>query len=56
MKILCGIITYNPSIQRLTENIEAVINQTDHVLIFDNGSMNSSQINECIKKYNIKRR
>lgn len=52
MKILCGIITYNPSIQRLTENIEAVINQTDHVLIFDNGSMNSSQINECIKKYN----
>lgn len=51
MKILCGIITYNPNIKRLKENIGAVFNQVDYVLIFDNGSKNFRQINDCIIMY-----
>lgn len=44
MKILSGIITYNPDINRLKENIRAVVNQVDQVLVIDNASDNAQDI------------
>lgn len=44
--ILAGIVTYNPDIQRLCENINACKKQVDKILIVDNFSLN---INEIIK-------
>lgn len=38
--VLVGIVTYNPDIDRLKENIDAVKKQTNHILIVDNGSNN----------------
>lgn len=40
MKIAAGIVTYNPDIKRLQENIDAVINQAEHLIIVDNASNN----------------
>jgi len=44
MKILSGIITYNPNIKRLEENIRAVVDQVDLVLVIDNASNNVQDI------------
>lgn len=40
MKIAAGIVTYNPDIVRLQENIDAVLNQVEHLIIVDNASKN----------------
>ena len=40
MKILAGIVTFNPDIKRLSENIAAVSAQVDQVIIVDNHSTN----------------
>lgn len=53
MKILAGIVTYNPDITRLRENIEAISGQVDEVAIFDNGSNNSFEIKELQNEYDI---
>lgn len=45
-KILAEIITYDPDIDILKENIEATIEQVDKLLVFDNGSQNYEQIME----------
>ncbi|MGT2686098.1 glycosyltransferase [Streptococcus porcinus] len=44
MPILAGIVTFNPEIQRLKENIEAIKPQVDKVIIVDNGSQNCDEI------------
>ena len=41
MKIIAGIVLYNPNTQRLKENIEAIISQVDGIVIVDNGSTES---------------
>lgn len=41
-----GIVTYNPKIERLRENIESIVNQVQMVIIFDNGSVNFKFIEE----------
>ena len=46
-KYLAGIVTFNPDIERLNENISAIINQVDKVVVVDNGSENADDI----KKY-----
>jgi len=38
MKILAGIVLYNPDPERLTENISAIKGQVDCVAVFDNGA------------------
>lgn len=43
MKLLAGIVTYNPQVQRLLMNVNSIINQVDHLLIIDNSSTNSEQ-------------
>ena len=45
MRILVGIVTFNPDLGRLEENLSAVLAEPiDYVLVFDNGSENISEI------------
>ena len=46
MKILAGIVLYNPDIERLKENIDAIIAQVDRLILYDNHSDNI----EVVKK------
>ena len=46
MKICAGIVSYNPAMELLLDNINAILPQVDHVVIIDNGSKNVSDINE----------
>lgn len=38
MKYLAGIVTFNPNIERLDQNIRAIYPQVSHIYIVDNGS------------------
>lgn len=52
VKTAAGIILYNPDEARLKENIEAIIEQVDIVVLVDNGSANIRNIEQCYAKYN----
>lgn len=52
IKNLCGIVTYNPEMERLYENISAIYLQVDQVIIVDNGSKNIDNIKDMVKKFN----
>lgn len=51
IKTLAGIITYNPDIKRLEENVSAIYPQVDKVIIFDNGSENIEEIKALSTKF-----
>lgn len=51
MKILAGIVLYNPEMNRLKENIAAVIDQVDSVLLIDNNSTEHNDILLCISDF-----
>ena len=57
MKIVAGIVLYNPEINRLMENIACIYKQVDKVLLVDNNSNNiegiKKSINLFIKQNNI---
>lgn len=42
--ITAGIVTFNPDLDRLKENVSAILPQVDKVVIFDNGSINQKSI------------
>lgn len=44
--IIAGIVTFEPDINRLRENIEAISPQVPLVIVYDNGSTNSKAISE----------
>ena len=50
MKVLAGIVLYNPEIGRLQENIDAIYQQVDSVLLIENGSSNTDYRKQ-LKKY-----
>lgn len=43
-KISAGIVTYNPEMKRLEENINAIIGQVEEVILLDNASANIEEI------------
>lgn len=47
--VLAGITLYNPEIDRLEENINAIINQVDKLICIDNGSKNIAETEAFIK-------
>lgn len=51
MKIGVGIVTFNPDIERLRENIDSITKQCSNVLIYDNGSKNYNEIEKIINNY-----
>ena len=48
--IVAGIVTYNPDLDRLRENIESIISQVEKVIVFDNGSKNQTKIKELYQE------
>lgn len=54
MKTLASIILFNPTISRLEENVNSIINQVDAVLLIDNNSVNSEKLNDFVLKYGTK--
>lgn len=49
--ICAGIVTYNPDLKRLKENLSAVVQQVKRVFIVDNGSENISDIEKLQKTF-----
>ena len=47
--IICSIISYNPEIKKLNENIKNIIKQVDSIIIVDNGSSNIEDVEELVK-------
>ena len=54
MKVVAGIVLFNPTLNRLKENIVAISSQVDELIFFDNGSKNIRDIEKLIKKMRIK--
>ncbi|PKU90996.1 multidrug MFS transporter [Bifidobacterium thermophilum] len=52
MRIFSGIVTYNPEIERLRENITSIAKQTETVIVADNGSKNIDDIKKLLQHYN----
>ena len=52
MDISAGIVIFNPDINRLKENISAVIVQCAHVYLVDNGSNNIDEVKKLLNQYN----
>ena len=50
MKVLAGIVLYNPETDRLQENIDAIYQQVDTVLLIENGSSNTDYKKQ-LKRY-----
>ena len=50
MKVLAGIVLYNPETDRLQENIDAIYQQVDTVLLIENGSSNTNY-KKHLKRY-----
>ena len=48
MKVLAGITLYNPNIERLKENIDAIYSQVEEVVCVDNGSDDFKQIKQLL--------
>ena len=49
--VYAGIVSYNPDIKRLRENICAINNQVSEVIVFDNGSDNFETVEEIILEF-----
>lgn len=47
--ICAGIVTYNPNMSRLQENIDSIISQVGKIFLVDNGSENNNEIKETYK-------
>lgn len=44
--VMAGIVLYNPDIDRLKENIKCILPQVDTLLLVENGSSDTSYIND----------
>lgn len=49
--IYAGIVSYNPDLDRLKENLDAITVQLDKVAIFDNGSNNQVEVLKLVSEY-----
>lgn len=52
-KICAGIVTYNPNLELLKDNIEAVSKQIDYIIIWDNGSDNYTEIMDELSHFSL---
>ncbi|HFD1829665.1 TPA: glycosyltransferase, partial [Enterococcus faecium] len=50
-RIMACIITYNPDIDRLIDNLNSIEEQVECILIVDNNSVNISKIEEISSKF-----
>ena len=54
VKILCGIVTYNPDIERFSECIKSLESELRDLLIYDNASNNINDIKNVINESTLK--
>lgn len=54
VKIVAGIVLYNPKIKRLKENITSISKQVDELIFYDNGSRNVGKICALLNEVNCK--
>lgn len=50
--LFASIVTYNPDIGRLCENIKAIISQIHNIIVIDNGSDNIIEIQSLLEQFN----
>ncbi len=48
---IAGVVTFNPTLERLKECIEAILSQIDKICVVDNGSVNVAKIKELFCLY-----
>lgn len=48
MKVLAGIVLFNPEIERLKQNIDAILPQVDGIVCVDNGSSNLTTVKKSL--------
>lgn len=53
MRVCCGIVSYNPNIELLRENILAVKDQVSEIIIVDNGSNNAKEIKGLVRRLTL---
>lgn len=51
MRVFAGVVTYNPQLERLRENLNAIVPQVEKVLVFDNGSTSVDEIVTALETY-----
>ena len=51
MRISCGIVSFNPDIDLLQSNIEAIKDQVEQVYVVDNGSNNVNAVERLTEQY-----
>lgn len=52
-RICAGIVTYNPDLELLKNNISSLLPQVDEVIVFDNGSKNSGDLLKLLDNFGI---
>lgn len=50
--VMAGIVTYNPELNLLEENLKVLIEQVDQIWIVDNGSQNQCELKERLAYFN----
>jgi rhamnosyltransferase len=50
MKILAGMILYNPNVDRLTQSLDSIISQVSKIILYDNNSRNYDEIYNMYNK------
>lgn len=53
--IIAGIVTFEPELERLEENIRALHSQVDQVIVFDNGSSNAAATAGIVSRFSSAR-
>lgn len=51
--VIGGIVTFNPDIDRLRENIDAIKEQVDEIVVVDNDSNNIHEIMQLSNEYDF---
>lgn len=54
MRVCAGIVLFNPKLNKLEDNIRAIIKQVDDVILIDNASDNIVEIENFLQKFNYK--
>lgn len=50
IEVACGIVTFEPNIERLHENLQSIASQVSRIYIYDNGSSNVDEIIRCLEE------
>ena len=51
LPVIVGITLYNPNINRLYENLSAILPQCSEIVLVDNGSQNINEVENLVKPY-----